>query len=147
MRARRLLPLLAALAPVACNSEPPAPPRDLDTVEVTAAPDAALSTADDAQERRPAAAALAGALPGGFPADVRLPRPASLVDYVAEPDGTASATFDSPVSRAAAEGSLASGLAAGGWRNEGGGVWTKSGRRITLAFAERPAGSRFTVRY
>jgi hypothetical protein len=150
MRALRLLPLLAALAACAgCRSEAtgPAPTREIETVEVTAAPDAALSTAGDAQERRPAAAALAGALPGGFPRDVRLPNPSSLVDYVSEPDGTASASFDTPASRPAAEGSLVSGLAANGWRNEGGGAWSKAGRRILIAWIDRPAGCRFTIRY
>jgi len=60
-----------------------APADELDTVDVTAQPDAESSLADE-RVARPIgmpAVGVAGALPGDFPREVPLPSPSSLVDF------------------------------------------------------------------
>ena len=72
------------LALGACSpAPPPAAERapELATVEVSAAPDAAYSIADDKVERRANPNAIAGALPDGFPTDIPVYLPSSLVDF------------------------------------------------------------------
>lgn len=58
---------------------------ELDTVEVTAAPDADASLADEPVARPIGMppAGVAGAVPGDFPREVPLPSPSSLVDFTA----------------------------------------------------------------
>jgi hypothetical protein len=112
---------------------------------VTAAPDAALSTAGDAQERR-RKEGLAGALPDGFPADIPVFRPASLVDFSAGADGGA-LRFDTAAARHEVEAFYESRLRAAGWRSAGGGVFTLGDRRLKLEFGSRPAGSSFSIEY
>jgi hypothetical protein len=121
-------------------------PKELETVDVTAAPDAALSTAGDAQERR-ATSALAGALPDGFPKDLPVLSPSSLVDFAERPGGGYTAAFDTPAAPASVRAALASRLAGFGWRDAGGGVWTKPDRQVTLAVEPTPMGARFTYSY
>ena len=78
--------LAVLLATRACSPAPPPAaekPPELATVEVTAAPDAAYSIADDKVERRANPNAMAGALPDGFPPDIPVYRPSSLVDFTA----------------------------------------------------------------
>ena len=132
---------------VAACGEPPgamASPSELATVEVTAAPDAALSTGEDGQERR-VSSALAGALPDGFPADVPVFRPASLVDQTIVPGGVSVLVFETPAPRAAVASSFTSRLRAHGWRSAEGGVWTKAGRRLKLTVEARPNGAIFRL--
>lgn len=137
------LALLCGCAPAA---EEKSAPADLQTVDVTAAPDAALSTASDTQERR-VTSALAGALPDGFPADLPVIRPASLVDFAERPEGGYAASFDTTEPADATRGFLEGRLRAAGFRDAGGGVWTKPDRRVTLAVQPTGAGSRFTYQY
>ncbi|MGE0638762.1 MAG: hypothetical protein AB7G12_10685 [Thermoanaerobaculia bacterium] len=144
---RCVVALLLATVGAGCG----APPADkgageLTTVEVTRAPDAALTTADDQQARR-VAPALAGALPDGFPRDIPVFRPSSLVDQTILPAGGGVLVFDSSEPRETVAGSLARRLRAEGWRSAADGVWTKAGRRLTLAVESRPSGSRFRLEY
>ena len=148
---RALRPTMSAASlALALGCAPPAEkasaPADLQTVEVTAAPDAALSTASDAQERR-VTSALAGALPDGFPSDLPVVRPASLVDYAEAKDGGHVAAFDTTEPPAATRSFLEGRLRAAGYREAGGGVWTKPGRRVALAIQPTGAGSRFIYQY
>jgi hypothetical protein len=138
-----LLALATACAPAA---EKPSAPAELDTVDVTAAPDAALSTASDAQERRQAPA-FAGALPDGFPGDLPVVKPSSLVDFAEAPEGGFVASFDTTEAPAAARAFLEGRLRAAGFRDAGGGTWTKPGRQVVLTLQPTGAGSRFTYRY
>jgi hypothetical protein len=138
---------LALLPAIACSPPPEEKaPAELPTVEVTAAPDAALSTASDAQERR-VTSALAGALPDGFPADLPVVRPSSLVDFAERPEGGHLAAFDTTDSPAAARTFLEGRLRAAGFRDAGGGVWTKPDRRVVLTIQPTGAGSRFVYQY
>jgi hypothetical protein len=132
-----------------CGREPaPAerPTGELETVEVTAGPDAALSTAGDAQEKR-RSAGLAGALPDGFPADIPVFRPASLVDFSERPGGGVRLRFDTSASSGEVRSFCESRLRAAGWRSAAGGLWTLGERRVTLSFDSRPAGSSFSIEY
>jgi hypothetical protein len=85
--------LVFALAAACAGPEPGARPEakrgdELQTVDVTAAPDAEASLESDRHEPPVGGGSpggrgggIAGALPEGFPADVPLPRPSSLVDF------------------------------------------------------------------
>lgn len=135
---------LSLLALAACS--PPPPPAaeraaELPTVEVTAAPDAAYSIADDRVEQRRNPAALAGALPDGFPADIPLYRPSSLVDFLPRPDGGATAVFAAPAEVATVAAAMDGKLRAAGWQPGGAGAWTKRGRKLRLTVQPTAAGS------
>ncbi len=146
MRALLLATVLVAFA--ACAKRP-APEiektPELATVEVSAAPDAAYSTADDQVERRASADAMAGALPDGFPADIPIYRPSSLIDFVARPEGGYRVVFTAPAAVSTVRAALGEKLRAAGWQQEPAGVWTKGGRRLRLDVAESAAGTRFQI--
>ncbi len=123
---------------------------DLATVEVTAAPDAAYSTAGDKVEARPSPNAMAGALPDGFPADIPVYRPSSLIDFAARPEGGSVVVFAAPASPAAVSSALRQKLRAAGWLSEGtesSGRWAKNGRRLRLVVEESAAGARIRVEF
>lgn len=117
------------------------------TVEVSAAPDAAYSTADDGVERRPSANAVAGALPDGFPPDIPVFRPSSLIDFLPRPEGGYVVVFATPSSSATVSSALGQALRVAGWQSEGSGGWTKSGRKLRLAVQESAAGCRFRIEF
>jgi len=146
---RGTAPLLLLVLPLAAcqpSNDRGAAPRELETVDVTRAPDAALSTAEDAQERR-VAEGLSGVLPDGFPADLPLFRPASLVEMGELGGGGQIAEFDSPAPPAEVANWLAIRWRAKGWRPAAGGVWTSGERRVTLTVVTRPSGCRFSIAY
>ena len=139
-----LLALLLALA--ACSPAPPPAAEEepgLATVEITAAPDAAYSTADDRVERRADPNALAGALPDGFPPDIPVYRPASLVDFTPRPEGGWVIVFATPVAASTVSAALTQRLRAAGWQAGPPGGWTKAGRKLRLTVEPTAAGSRF----
>ena len=146
--ARMAVAGIALAAPFACA--PPAAekaePAELPTVEVTAAPDAALSTASDAQERR-VTSAIAGALPDGFPSDLPVMRPSSLVDFAERAEGGYVAAFDTTEPPAATRAFLEGRLRSAGFRDAGGGIWTKPDRRVVLTIQPTGAGARFSYQY
>ena len=148
---RRSLQIVGVLVAVgACSPAPPPSTEkapELATVEVTAAPDAAYSTAEDRVERRADPNALAGALPDGFPADIPVYRPSSLVDFSPRPDGGATVVFATPAAAAAVSGALQQKLAAAGWQAGPAGNWTKAGRKLRLAVESTAAGSRFRIEF
>lgn len=150
-RPRGLLSAAALLLGLAACS--PAPPpsaektAELPTVEVTAAPDAAYSTADDRVERRADPAALAGALPDGFPRDIPVYRPSSLVDFAPRPDGGATVVFATPADVAAVSGALQQKLRAAGWQAGAAGSWIKGDRKLRLTVEPNVAGSRFRFEF
>ncbi len=134
------------VAAAACSPAPPPASEkapDLPTVEVTAAPDAAYSIEGDRVEQRANPNAMAGALPDGFPADIPLYRPSSLVDFTPRPEGGASVVFATPAEAAAVSGALQQKLRAAGWQAGTAGNWTKAGRKLRLVVEATPAGARF----
>ena len=139
------LAMLGACTP----SPPPTAERapELATVEVTAAPDAAYSTADDRVERRADPNALAGALPDGFPSDIPVYRPSSLVDFTPRPEGGFTVVFASPTAASTVAAALSQRLAAAGWQAGTAGHWTKPGRKLRLAVESTAAGARFRIEF
>ncbi|MEO8198426.1 MAG: hypothetical protein ABI689_17065 [Thermoanaerobaculia bacterium] len=150
-RLRRPLPVAALLVTIAaCNPAPPPAAEkapELATVEVTAAPDAAYSMADDRVERRADPNALAGALPDGFPADIPVYRPSSLVDFTPRPDGGATVVFATPAEVATVSSAMRQRLLASGWQAGTSGNWTKAGRKLRLTVESTAAGARFRVEF
>lgn len=150
MTAARTLCLVTLIAASACSPAPP-PVADkapeLATVEVTAAPDAAYSTAEDRVERREDPNAMAGALPDGFPADIPVYRPSSLVDFAPRPDGGATVVFATPADVAAVSGALQQKLRAAGWQAGAAGSWIKGDRKLRLTVEPNVAGSRFRFEF
>ena len=146
----RTLCLTVLVATAACSPAPPpsiekAP--ELATVEVTAAPDAAYSTAEDRVEQRANPNAMAGALPDGFPADIPVFRPSSLVDFAPRPDGGATVVFATPAEVATVSSAMTQKLRGAGWQPGTAGNWTKAGRKLRLAVESTAAGSRFRIEF
>lgn len=153
MRMQPLAPLVLALGVttlLACSPGPPAAEekqRELETVEVTAAPDAAYSTADDRVERRADPSAMAGALPDGFPADIPIFRPSSLIDFTPRPEGGFVVAFASPAEVSTVAAAMTQKLRAAGWQATTPGHWTKAGRKLRLTVEASAAGSRFRLEF
>ena len=142
--------LLGVFAVSGCDApRPPAEPakQELPTVEVTAAPDAAYSTADDRIERRRTEGGIAGALPDGFPTDIPVFRPSSLVDFTAGATGGGAIVFATPTGASDVTAAMAIRLRSAGWQEAGGGGWTKAARRLRLLVEATPAGSRFRIEF
>lgn len=130
-----LVPLVALgalsaliVAVAACRrSEEPPKPGELETVDVAPSPDAEASLEGDVVERRPVAPAggVAGALPEGFPRDVPVPTPSSLVDV-----GERTVTFEIASAPAAAEAAYRRRLHAAGFAPDAGGAWRRGPRAL-----------------
>lgn len=142
-----LVAALLALGGCGRREAPAERAPELATVEVTAAPDAALSTAEDRIERRASPDALAGALPDGFPPDIPVFRPASLVDFAPRPEGGYLVVFASPTAAPTVAAALGQKLRAAGWQEQKAGVWTKGGRRLQLAVEATAAGARYRIEF
>lgn len=155
LRRTQLAVLLAAIAALlaglaACSPSPPPAaqkPGELATVEVSAAPDAAYSIADDKVERRVNPNAIAGALPDGFPADIPIYLPSSLVDFTSRPEGGAVVVFATPAVASTVSVALSQKLRAAGWQAGTSGSWSKAGRRLHLTVEPSAAGSRFRIEF
>lgn len=151
--ARTILPALALAVLLQAGACSPAPPPtaekapELATVEVAAAPDAAYSIADDKVERRANPNAIAGALPDGFPADIPVYLPSSLVDFTSRPEGGSVVVFATPASVSTVSAALSQKLRAAGWQAASSGAWTKAGRRLRLTVEPTAAGSRFRFEF
>jgi hypothetical protein len=115
--------------------------KPLETVDVTAQPDAAATIETDTVARpHPDTQSVAGALPADFPEDVPLPKPSSLVDF-----GARSVTFEVQRARAAASADYLKRLGAAGFRAGADGAWQKGARRIRVAFADASGATRITI--
>jgi hypothetical protein len=139
-----------ALLLAACSPAPPPVAEkasELETVEVSAAPDAAYSMAEDKVERRASENALAGALPDGFPKDIPIYRPSSLVDFTSKADGGALAVFATPADVTTVSSAMTQKLRAAGWQAGKPGSFTKAGRSLRLTVEPTPAGARFRLEF
>jgi hypothetical protein len=146
---RRFAPLLAVAAFAGCARESAPPPTTdgLETVDVAPAIDAAASLEADVVERRLAAPAggVAGVLPEGFPTDVPLPTPSSLVDFGPGPRGGESVTLEVASPPAAALAAYEARLRAAGFVDQGDGVWARGPRRVAVAVAPFSGVARLTL--
>ena len=140
--ARIVLVGLLAAGLAGCRAAPEAGrDKSLETVDVTAKPDAAATVETDTVARpHPDEQSVAGALPADFPKEVPLPRPSSLVDF-----GARSVTFEVQRARAAASGDYLKRLEAAGFRAGADGTWQKGARRIRVAFADASGATRVTI--
>lgn len=138
---------LAILAACARESAPPPAAGGLETVEVAPAIDAGASLEGDVVEPRRAAptGGVAGVLPEGFPTDVPLPTPSSLVDFGPGPRGGASVTLEVPSAPAKALAAYASQLRAAGFVEEAAGVWSRGKRRVAVAVVPFAGVARLTI--
>lgn len=120
---------------------------DLDTVDVSAKPDAQASLAGDvvAQPVGLPAGGIAGALPADFPREVPLPSPSSLVDFAASARETSvTLAIDLPPEQVSA--SYRRQLAAAGFREQPDGAFAAAGRSLRFAVSAEHGASRLTVR-
>jgi hypothetical protein len=146
-RVHWIAPLLLVGAVAACRQETksePAPAK-LETREVGAAPDATLSTAGDVVERRHASG-FAGVLPGGFPKDLPVYEPSSLVDFGKGADG-AYVVFQTPDDIGRVRARYPAMIAASGWAHEGSDSFTRGGHRVRVAYESLHPGARVRVVY
>lgn len=137
----RALVALACLLALGCGRGAKGPgERPLETVEVAAQPDAGASLAGDPVEAPRADAALAGALPRGFPREVPLPERASVVDF-----GERSVTLEVPSALGTARADYLGRLAAAGFAAGPDGEFARGERRIGVTFADAAGATRITI--
>lgn len=138
----RVFSILPVALLVACQNEPGAQRgKPLETVDVTAKPDAAATLeADGVARPRTDGERVAGVLPADFPREVPLPVPSSLVDF-----SPRSVTLEVQRARAAARESYLAQLRASGFRAGADGDWQKGERRIRVAFADASGATRITI--
>lgn len=132
----------ALLVAAACG---PAPEKradaPLDTVDVTAKPDAAATLeTDGVAAPRADESGVAGVLPPDFPKDVPLPEPSSLVDF-----GERGVTVEVQSGRAQAQAAYFARLRANGFTAAADGSWQKGPRRLAIAFADASGATRITI--
>ena len=141
-----LASLLAAT--LSCRQEPKAAPgpAKLETQEVGAAPDATLSTEGDTVEHRRPSSSFSGVLPGGFPKDLPVYEPSSLVDFGEDTAG-AFVVFQTPDDLARARARYPAAIVGRGWARESGDAFSKAGRRVRVAFEGLHPGAKIRVSY
>jgi hypothetical protein len=119
----------------------------LDTVEVGESFDAGLTTAYDEQAKQ-MGPEVAGVLPEGFPRDVPLYIPSSLIDFGEGDGGRSYLEFDTSDSQAVVRRRLEADLSSSGWRPRGSGPdasFAKGDRQIGLTLSDLRPGTR--IRY
>lgn len=129
-----------------------APPADgrLETVEVAPPLDVELTTTGDprAPERR---AAVSGVLPAGFPRDLPLPLPSTLIDFGDAGGGWGYVALASPDPPPTVERGWRSRLEAAGWAPAGSQaglrVYRNAGREVRVGIRAQPPGSEVRIEY
>lgn len=142
--------IVSALLAVGCaKREAPREPAPLETVDVAPARDATASLAAEPVERRAERpGGFSGVLPEGFPSDVPLLRPSSLIDSSWRPDGALEIVLASSASPADAGASYAGMLAAAGWKGHGPGAagrWKKGARTVEVELVDTRPGTRLRI--
>ena len=148
MRVLIALGIAAALTPLGCaprEQAPPAPPP-LETVDVTDQPDAHASLAEDGVERRTAPAqGVAGMLPEGFPREVPVPSPSSVVDFGVGAHGGRAVTLEVPRGAREAEADYRARLRRAGFELGADGVWRRGERALRFEVAPLHGASRLIL--
>jgi hypothetical protein len=139
------LAMLAAFA--ACQGDEPksAPPPSVDTVDVGAAPDAALSTEKDRVEQR-RQGGFSGVLPGTFPKDLPVYEPSTLVDF-GRGAGGGYALFQTTDAVGVVSGRYPAQLVARGWERDGADAFRRGNGRVRVTFENARPGTRIRVEY
>lgn len=120
----------------------------LDTVEVGEGFDAGLTTAYDEKAKQIVGPAVAGVLPEGFPRDLPLYTPSSLVDFGEAGAGMHYLEFDTSDGASVVRRRLETELAKNGWRPLSADLTTtfvNGDRQATLAIRDLSSGTR--IRY
>jgi hypothetical protein len=124
---------LVLLLAVACSKPADEEPEKPEIVDIAAPADVALSFDDDVQAKR-TNEGLAGVLPGGFPEDLPLFDPASIVDTSETDDGRMAVVLQHPVSLQVVESFFDRELPLAGWQSEGGSSYQNSeGRKVEIS--------------
>ena len=148
-RARGGLVVMAVATVMACAREEPKGPPPLETVDVAPPPDAAASLANEQVEARTAPAnGFSGVLPAGFPADIPMPRPSSLVDVELGEAGRLAVVLASPASPRELGPDYARQLRAAGWQSEGPSLaerWQKGARILRVELVDAKPGSQLRL--
>jgi hypothetical protein len=120
---------------------------ELETVDVTAKPDAEASLETDSVARPVGlpTGGVAGALPSDFPRDVPLPSPSSLVDFASGARET-SVTLAVDLPAEQVRETYLRQLAAAGFRAQADGRFAGHGRTLRFAVEPLHGASRITVR-
>jgi hypothetical protein len=127
--------------------------ENLETEDIGDAFDAGLSTEEDRKGRPPRDPEVAGVLPGGFPGDIPLFRPSSIVDFGELDGGRHFVEIDTSAPVAAVRAELERSLAGSGWAREGAaasggpGRLVKAGRVLGLALTDLSPGTRIRYEY
>jgi hypothetical protein len=139
---RSALSLLTLLLLAACGPRTASDaPKPLATVDVTDKPDAAASLATDAVAKPHADdTGIAGALPAGFPRDVPLPEPSSLVDF-----DSRSVTLEVQAPLAQARSSYERRLRAAGFAPAGESLWQSAARAVAVGCTARGGATRIRI--
>lgn len=143
----RLAILLSTLLLVACGGTDTErrKPVEIETVDVDSGYDAQLSTVDDERGKQ-VEIALAGALPGDFPAELPVFSPASIVDF-----GPGFVELDSPVRLGEVRSAIESQVTRAGWGVVSGDdsmrTYSRAGRQVRVIIAAIGSGTRVRYEY
>ena len=145
-----LLALLCGTLAACRSQKETAPPaaEPLATIEVGAAPDAAATTEADSQSHSLADESFAGVLPGGFPADLPIYQPSSLVDFGPGEGGFQSVTLRTSDSAATVRSRYLASLRAAGWSSTGEeSHWRKGQHELQVEVVDARPGTRLRLSY
>jgi len=118
----------------------------LESVEVAGPPDSTLSTARDKLAPKIGAPGVAGALPGGFPKDLPLYQPSSVVDF-GDAGGTHYVSFRASDPPQVVRVALLAEWEQAGWKSAGGGSYRRGGEQIRLEISGSGGGSDLRISY
>lgn len=120
---------------------------NLEIEDVGDAFDAGLSTEEDTKGRLRKDPEVSGVLPGGFPTDVPLFKPSSIVDFGELGAGRYYVEIDTSAPASAVSAELERSFAGFGWARDGGGAFTKGGRSLGLVVKDLSPGARIRYEY
>lgn len=140
--------LVTALALMACGSPEPATVDAGEPVEVTASPVENLTTEHDEVAPQRPQEQMAGVLPSGFPADVPVYTPSSLVEF--GEGGGRFVLLATPNAADSVRTSYRMTLESAGWSHAGGGReqrFTKDDRTLRVEVRSTGGGSEVRIAY
>ena len=139
--------LVLTLLTTACRrGEEPAAPAVLETEEVGAAVDAAVTTEYDVQAR--SSEEIVGSLmPSDFPRDVPLYGSSSLINFGPAAPERSFVELSVPAERPVVERRYSAQLEAAGWRRGDAGAFLRQGRTIVVSFRDGAPGTWVRIEY